>query len=135
MILKFQPIKNSDLEFLYTLLESREKIDNISHKKLPTFKEHTSFVKSKPYKKWYVVLNGKTKIGTVYLSKINEIGIHLLPKFKKNIFYQQILEYIMTKYPKTRLLVNINYKNNSLKRLYKKNGFKLIQYTFERMDD
>ena len=45
---------------------------------MPTYHQHVLFVNSKPYAKWYKILNKKDTIGTVYLSKINEIGIHLI---------------------------------------------------------
>ena len=49
------PVSKSDFRFLYDLLKERTSSTNISHKKMPTYKEHVKFVNSKPYAKWYVI--------------------------------------------------------------------------------
>lgn len=68
-------VNKSDYKFLYELLKKRDPLANISHKKMPTYKEHIKFVKSRPYKVWYVIHFGKRKVGSIYLSKQNEIGL------------------------------------------------------------
>ena len=47
---------------------------------MPTYRSHEKFIISKPYSKWYIINFNNQKIGSVYLSKINEIGIHLKDK-------------------------------------------------------
>ena len=42
---------------------------------MPTYTEHLRFIKSRPYRKWYVVKYDGLKIGSVYLTSQNEIGI------------------------------------------------------------
>ena len=44
-----------DAQFLFELLNERAPRANISHKKMPTYTSHVNFIKSKPYKKWYIV--------------------------------------------------------------------------------
>ena len=44
---------------------------------MPTFNQHVNFVLSKPYSKWYIILQGIDEVGSIYLSKQNEIGIFL----------------------------------------------------------
>ena len=104
---------------------------NISHKKIPTYYEHVKFVKSKPYSKWYVLENSKTKIGSIYLSKNDEIGIFLKKKYFSKGFANKALELLIQKNPRDRYLANVNPKNIRSIKFFKKNGFKLIQYTFE----
>ena len=72
------PISKSDIEFLYELLNERNPKSNISHKKMPTINQHTKFVISKPYSKWYIIIYKNKKIGNVYLTKMDEIGIFIL---------------------------------------------------------
>ena len=121
----------TDHKFLYDLLKSRNPNFNISHKKMPSFNEHVKFVNSKPYSKWYIIKQNDEKVGSIYLSKQNEIGIFL----KKNIQGKNIgtkaLKLLITKNPKKRFLANINPKNTKSIKFFKKNEFKLIQYTFE----
>ena len=124
-------VTDNDFDFLYEILKIRESYENISHKKMPNFKEHKKFCKSSPYQFWYIIYDNKIKMGTAYLSKLDEIAIHLLPNFKKEINYTKILKILIKKHPKSRYLVNISNKNKKLMKTYMKNKFKLIQYTFE----
>ena len=109
----------------------RDLRQNISHKKMPTYNQHVSFVSSKPYSKWYVILYGMNKVGSIYLTSQNEIGIFI----KKSIQNRQIgdteLREIIKKNPKKRYLANVNPKNKKSIQFFKNHGFKLIQYTFE----
>ena len=124
-------VNKTDYEFLYDLLKDRDSNVNISHKRMPSFKEHIKFIKSKPYSKWYIIKDNNEKVGSIYLSKQNEIGIFLKNNVQgKNIGTQALKLLIMQK-PKKRILANINPKNKKSIKFFEKNGFKLIQYTFE----
>ena len=125
-------ILKSDYRFLYDLLEDRNSQVNILHKTMPTYDEHVKFIKSKPYSKWYIIFKSKQKIGSIYLSKNDEIGIFILKKFQgKNIGIYALNE-LMKKNPRKRFLANVNPKNKKSISFFKNNGFKLIQYTFEK---
>jgi len=126
-------ITKSDFRFLYDLLSYRKPTENISHKKMPTYRLHEKFIKSKPYSKWYVIVFNNQKIGSVYLSKMNEIGIHLKDKKYEGQF-GEIISIIKKKNPRLRYLVNINPNNNALRKTIKKNNFKLIQHTYELIE-
>ena len=75
-------VSQNDLLFLFKLLKERNPIANISHKNMPSFKEHKNFVLSQPYSAWYVIYVGNKKIGSIYLSKQDEIGIFFKKDFK-----------------------------------------------------
>jgi len=122
---------DSDIRFLFNLLKERSRIENISHKKMPTYNQHKKFVKSKPYSKWYIIIFSNKKIGSVYLSKNDEIGIFLKKEFRAQDIGKKVLETIIQKNPRKRYLANINPKNKKSIKFFKKNHFKLIQYTFE----
>jgi len=124
-------VNNSDHEFLYDLLKNRNPDFNISHKKMPSFKEHVKFVNSNPYSKWYIIKQNNKKIGSIYLSKQNEIGIFLMKNVQGQNIGTKILKLLITKTPRKRFLANINPNNKKSIKFFKKNGFKLIQYTFE----
>ena len=129
--IKFKIVSESDHEFLYELLKKRDSINNISHKKMPTFSQHVKFVKSKPYSKWYIIYVGKEKCGTVYLTELNEISFQLKKEFNHKKIEVQVLKLMMEKNPRIRYLSNISLNNKKKIRFFKKNGFKLIQYTYE----
>ena len=93
---------------------------------------YTKFIKSKPYSKWYIILKSKQKIGSIYLSKNDEIGIFLSKKFQGKNVGNFALNELMKKNPRKRFLANVNPKNKKSIAFFKNNNFKLIQYTFEK---
>ena len=130
--ISLKSVTNSDVKFLFDLLKERNPRVNISHKKMPTYNQHRKFIKSKPYSKWYIILKSKQKIGSIYLSKNDEIGIFLSKKFQGKNVGNFALNELMKKNPRKRFLANVSPKNKKSMEFFKKNGFKLIQYTFEK---
>jgi len=124
-------IVNKDYSFLYNLLKERNPQTNISHKKMPSYAQHVKFVNSHPYAKWYIIEKGGEGVGSVYLSKQNEIGIFLKKKFQNQAIGNTVLDLIIKRNPRKRYLANINPKNKKSISFFKKNKFRLIQYTFE----
>jgi len=129
--LRLKEVTRSDIKFLYNHLKERDPITKISHKKMPTFSEHKKFVLSKPYTKWYVVYEKNKKIGSIYLTSMNEIGLFLKKEYQDRGLGQRTLKLLMKKNPRTRYLANISPKNKNSIKFFKKNKFKLIQHTYE----
>jgi len=85
--------------------------------------------------RWLIIvfiLKSKQKIGSIYLSKNDEIGIFLSKKFQGKNVGNFVLNELMKKNPRKRFLANVNPKNKKSISFFKNNNFKLIQYTFER---
>ena len=114
-----------DVEFLFNLLKERDPRANISHNKMPTYDEHVNFVKSKPYSKWYIIFKSEQKVGSIYLTKNNEIGIFLSKKFQVKNIGKFALNELMKKNPCKRFLANVNPKNKISNVFFKNNDFKL----------
>jgi len=129
--LSLKLVTNSDGKFLFDLLKERDSRANISHKKMPTYVEHIKFIKSKPYSKWYIIYNKTKQIGSIYLSKQNEIGIHLLKKYEKESTHIESIKKLMLLNPKIKFRVNISPKNKNYIIFFKKLGFEMIQHTYE----
>ena len=129
--IKLKPVSKSDYRFLYDLLMERNPRANISHKKMPVYNKHVSFVSAKPYSKWYVIMYRVNKVGSIYLTSQNEIGIFIKKSFQNKQIGNIALRKLIQKNPKKRYLANVNPKNKKSIRFFKNNGFKLIQYTFE----
>jgi len=129
--LELKIVKKSDYSFLYELLSERDSKVSISHEKMPSFQKHVKFVSSQPYSKWYIVYNNLQKVGSVYLSKQDEIGIHLKMKLPMNEMETKILKLLIKKNPRKKYFINVNPNNKKTVALVKKNGFKLIQHTYE----
>jgi len=128
-------ITRSDENFLYQLLLERDPIANISHKKMPTPNKHKNFVMSNPYAKWYIIIYNNQKVGSIYFSRQNEIGIHLKKQFQNKGIGTIAVKTLIQKHSQSRFLANINPKNKKSIKFFKKHGFKLIQYTYELTKD
>ena len=109
--LKLLPINEKDYEFLYELLSERKQITFISHKKMPTYEEHVKFIESEPYSKWYIIQIDDKKIGSIYLTKENEIGIFLKEPIQRRGIGSNALNELIDINPGLRYLANINPKN------------------------
>ena len=94
---KLIAVTKNDALFLYDLLKERESTVNISHKKMPTYAQHIKFIESKPYSKWYVIKFNNKKIGSVYLSKQNEIGIFIIKNMHSQKLGTSILNILIKK--------------------------------------
>ena len=124
-------VQKSDCLFLYELLSERKSYVNISHKKNPTYVKHVKFVMSKPYLKWYIIYHATEKIGSIYLTKQDEIGIHFQEQNITNKIRSKVLKMIIKRNPRNRYLININPSNTRMKNFLKNEGFELIQHTYE----
>ena len=136
--ISIRPIRPStDERFLFELLKERDSRTNISHKKMPTYSSHVKFIESKPYKKWYIITRYEhkceEKIGSIYLSKNDEIGIFVSKEFQAKNIGKLALSELMKRNPRQRYLANVSPKNKKSLKFFKDNGFKLVQYTFEKI--
>ena len=82
---KLKQVTKNDMLFLYEHLKKKDPSTNISHKKMPSYDEHVEFVMSKPYTNWYIIECDKKNVGSIYLSKQDEIGIHFKESLKANL--------------------------------------------------
>lgn len=128
---ELRPVKKSDCLFLYELLKERDPRANISHKKMPSFNQHVKFVLSKPYSKWYVIVESEKDAGSIYLTKNNEVGIFIKKNMQGRGIGFKALRLLIEKNPRSRYLANVNPKNEKSIQFFKNNGFKLIQHTYE----
>ena len=74
---------------------------------------------------------GKKKIGSIYLSKQNEVGIFIKKAFFMKGIGTDSLRLLMKLNPRERFLANINPKNKRSIEFFKKNKFKILQHTYE----
>ena len=119
-------------ELLYRLLQERAPATNISHREMPSWEAHTHFIQSRPYKAWYVIQRDGSPVGSIYLSKINEIGVFILIKHQGQGFGKLAIQMLMKKHPGERFLANINPNNSRSIKFFKSFGFKHIQNTYEK---
>jgi RimJ/RimL family protein N-acetyltransferase len=115
---------------LYDLLTERTPEQSISHKKMPTFAEHSHFVMNQPYPEWYMIDDGGY-VGSIYLTKANEIGISVFNKFQGRGYGKRAVRMLVDKHKGKRLLANINPLNERSIKFFTELGFKHIQQTYE----
>lgn len=130
----FESITTKDYKFLYEILLERDPIVNISHNKIPTFNEHCKFWDSngnKYYKESKIVYDKNKKIGYYYITTRNEIGIFIKKKYQNMGYGKSILFIVCMKHKDVEIIANINPKNKISQNMFKKIGFKLIQYTYK----
>ena len=130
-LIELKTIRKSDIGFLYEILSERTSIENISHKEMPSYNKHVKFVLSKPYKKWYIIYYKKQKFGSIYLTNLNEIGIHFKKIPISDFLITKSIDLLINKNPGKRFLINISPNNPKFIKIIKKKGLKLIQHTYE----
>ena len=133
MKLTYNPSQNNGqyIKFLYSLLFQRTEDESISHKKMPSYENHCTFINSKPYLIWSVVTNvDNLMIGSFYISYHDEIGIFIDKAYRGRGYGTEILKHLLEVYPYMGFLANINPKNHKAIRLYAKEGFKPLQNTY-----
>ena len=122
----------ADAQFLYDLLAERPAHANISHRSMPSIDEHRAFIASRPYRAWYVIQGSKrSRVGSIYLTHNNEIGIHIATKYRGKGYARRAIEQLMATHPQQRYLANIAPANQPSHQLFSELGFTHIQDTLE----
>lgn len=118
---------------LYHYLLKRPSNINISHQAVPSFREHVRFMKSRPYKSWFLLrLPSEGYCGAINLTKRDEVGIFLLPKFQGRGLGTQAVRLLLARHPEVkRFLANISPRNPRSALFFESLRFKPIQNTYE----
>ena len=129
--MKLKLVTENDALFLHDLLKARDSLANISHKKVPSYSEHVNFILSNPYTIWYIIEYEGKKIGSVYLSKQDEIGISLVDNLLYNKIGKSVFKLLIKNNPRKRYLANVSPQNKKLQDFFVNNGFTGLEYTYE----
>lgn len=131
-VMTFAHIRRSDEHFLYTLLAIRPTRANISHRRTPTWAQHVRFVRSRPYAVWYTIRMAGQRIGAIYLTRQNEIGVHILDEFQRHGIATRAILTLMRRHARQRYLAHVAPRNMPSQRFFRSLGFRCIQWTYER---
>ena len=133
---KEHPYHARYVQFLYDILEERLKVpeENISHKGMPTWEEHVTFVDENKgkYAHWFVICNADRPddiYGAVYLTEGNELGIYIRKSYRKRGYARAAILHIMDQIGGD-FYANINPNNDQSIGFFKSLGFELIQHTY-----
>lgn len=126
-----RPVQPSDYAFLYDLLREKKPEQNISHREMPTWGDHIAFNEAKPYREDHIILVGEERVGRIYLTHNDEVGIHIKDEYAGKGYGGEALELII-RAAKRPLLANIAPQNAPSQKFFEKHGFSLIQFTYRR---
>ena len=135
-------IRPGAVEFLYRLLEERPRVANISHRAMPTMEQHRRFVRSRPYRAWFLVEAAAPGelVGSVSVTMRNEIGISIRKDRQRKSYARAALRALLaTLSPlkgvpslrRGRFLANVAPENRRAHELFKGLGGRAIQVTYE----
>jgi RimJ/RimL family protein N-acetyltransferase len=119
-------------KFLYELLKERDPSVNISHRKMPSFEDHVAFVDSRPYSEWFIIFVMERPVGSIYLSKQNEIGVFIAKSEQGRGYGKSAVRLLMDINPSKRFLANVAPGNTRSMAMFERLGFELIQLTFRK---
>lgn len=123
------PESARDAVILYKLLGERKPWQSISHKKMPTLDDHWDFVKSEPYRVWYLIQTDDVVAGCIYLTNEREIGISIFEKMKGKGIGSEAVRLMMDLYDGP-IYANINPLNDASREFFTKMGFVPLQVTY-----
>ena len=133
--IELKQVAKNDMLFLYELLKNKDPNANISHKKMPSYDEHVEFVMSKPYTNWYIIECDKKNVGSIYLSKQDEIGISIDNDYEYDKIARPALKLLVKLNPRKRYLVNVSPDDIRSQEFLLKNGFTGLEYVYEMKID
>tara|TARA_B100000963_G_C22183966_1_gene475702 strand:+ start:80 stop:535 length:456 start_codon:yes stop_codon:yes gene_type:complete len=121
----------------FNLFKLRPSYHRISASKSIAFKNHLKFVKSRIYRKWFIIKFNENYIGTLYFTFENSIGYFILDKYlyMTNEILRKSFR-IIKPLPKKLSIkqdyftINISSKNKKYKKIIKNSGGKEIQNTY-----
>jgi hypothetical protein len=137
-LLKFDSVRPDDnqIRVLYNLLEARKY--NISHREIPSYDEHTLFVKAEPYRAWYIILYREKPIGSVYLTEDNSVGLNIEEEQIEQVL-SGVINFVLERHKPNpglkslrcdRFSVNVSPSNKKLISAMEKSGAEVIQICF-----
>ena len=130
--IKLNQVTKNDMLFLYELIKNKNPNSNISHKKMPSYDEHVEFVMSKPYTNWYIIECDKKNVGSIYLSKQDEIGISINNDYEYDQIVKTALKLLMKLNPRKRYLAKVSPNDVRSQEFLLKNGFTGLENIYER---
>ena len=127
--MRFIPVAKKDYRFLYNLLAKRPKYWNISHNVMPTYNEHCKFNNAKPYTLDYIIYEDKKRIGRLYVTHKDEVGVYCLSEK----YIPRVLDEVLAAANDAHkaIFFNVSPNNELLNNYFRKKGLKVIQYTYK----
>lgn len=115
---------------LYRLLGERTQEQAISHKEMPSYGDHLTFVRGSTYLAWYLIqAEDEAYVGSIYLTRRREIGVSIFRDYQRSGYGAQAARELMQLHPGS-FLANINPENLRSMAFFKELGFRPLQVTY-----
>jgi hypothetical protein len=136
-MLQFEKVipKENQIDILYEQLINRA--NNISHKSV-SHSEHVQFVKSHPYREWFLITKNGNHIGNFYIQNDNSVGVNLfLDDISTAI--RDVINFVeetftpLPSIPSVRFggfFINVPWGNKAMIRVLNDIGYKASQISF-----
>ena len=98
---------------LFRLLGERAQVESISHRRMPTWSEHRAFVRSRPYRAWYLIEAASEFVGAIYLSKAKEIGLFIFRKYRRKGYGYAAIHLLIHRHRLRKFYINLNPRNRA----------------------
>ena len=127
------------VQVLYALLQDRPREAGISHKRMPTYEQHQEFVRSHPYRMWFLIRVDGEFVGDLHVTNLNEIGIFLFEQQRGKGYGGLALKMFMLRHrplhaiPAVRVpqwLARVAPSNIGAAEFFRKSGFNKIEETY-----
>jgi GNAT superfamily N-acetyltransferase len=131
MVYKTRDICSVDYRWLYGFLKCRDPKINISHQRVPSWTAHCRYWRDLApamFKTKKIILICSERIGYYYITKNDEIGIFIAPKYHRLGIGRDIVKKELAK--NGRIYANVAPGNYRSQCFFKKMGFKIIQFTY-----
>jgi hypothetical protein len=123
----FRVVERKDYGFLYELLDIRHPEENITHNGMPTYAEHVDFMDAKPYKEDYIIEENEVRIGRLYITHDDKIGIHTIDKSE-----EKALQYLLQMRDISKFQFEVSPRNKRFMQILERNGYTLLHHTYAR---
>ena len=127
--LTLRTITPADYGYLYSVLAQRTPDVYISSGvQLPSWQDHVSHWDSTPYAESYIVMLDDQPAGYCYLSRQNEIGLHLLIRGRG--IGPAVIRHLCRSHPGVRLYANVSPVNTRAQQVFERLGWRELQRTY-----
>ena len=130
--LTLRAITKDDYGYLYSLLAQRTSDVYISSgRKLPTWRAHVAHWGSGLYAEAYIIMLEDLPAGYCYVSKGNEIGIHMMDQCQGHGIGPVVIRHLCRTHPGITLYANVSPYNIRSQQMFEKMGWVLLQQTYK----
>lgn len=146
--MNFKPVHMQEAATAHLWRHLRERLEepdaNISHRSMPSWREHEVFVESAPYRGWWLIEEKGHILGNVYATRENALGIFVTHTARRRGIATRALTWVtghiepyvaIPGYRTAYWNARVNPGNEASARLFIRLGFSLVQHTYAALPE